>query len=235
MIMVIEDFFRHLWWEGPSYSPVVSLDNNAFPAFIEVDLRGDEIEVPFFLIRHVIRAKSQGYDKLAFNLVNGCDPEGRRTFHHKTISTILGKFASATRSPMRIAHVVTSKGIHYYGNQGIILDHEYDPLFVATVRMKLAADGGLRLSHPMCKLSYKVFENSQEIVEKTIIKQAIPFFATRQVEIELSPFCSQESVELAITSLDSMVVVPNRPTIASSAPDAINQTILINNLNCDTC
>lgn len=228
--MVIEDYFKYLWWEWDINPPNVSLDDNAFPAFLEIDLRGDELEVPFFLLRPALQAKAHGYDKLAFNLVNGSDREGRRTFHHKTISTILGKFVEASGGSMRIAHVVTSKNLHYYGNRGIILDQNYNPLFVATVKAKLAADGTPRLSHPMCKLSYKVFENSQEIVEKTIIKQAIPLFSTRKVDVDFSPFNSLESVELAITNLESMVVIPNRPTLTSSSVAAFNQTILI---NCD--
>lgn len=228
--MVIEEYFKRLWWERDINIPNVSLDDNAFPAFLEIDLRGDELEIPFFLLKPALQAKARGYDKLAFNLVNGSDREGRRTFHHKTVSTILKKFSDASGSSMRIAHVVTSKNLHYYGNWGIILDQNYSPLFVATVKVRLVTDGTPRLSHPMCKLSYKVFENSQEIVEKTIIKQAIPLFSTYRVDVCFGTFYSRGSVELAITNLESMVVIPNRPTLISSSVTAFNQTILI---NCD--
>lgn len=224
----IDRYFKDLWQQHDEpWSSNVSIDDNAFPAFLEVDLRGDEIEVPFFLLSPIIRVKFKGYDKLVYNLVNGYDNNNLRTFRHKTINTILGKFIEASESPIRIAHIVTSKNLHYYGNHGIILDQNYNPLFVATIMLKIG-NGTPKIYHPTCKLSYKVFENSQEIVEKTIIKQAIPMFSSCRANVDYSHYNYEENVELSITNLESMVIVPNRPTMVSASTNAFNSIILNN-------
>lgn len=225
----IEDYFNH-FWVAPSVgsAPQVPLDEGACPAFLEVDISGNRIEVPMVLSSHALFAKSQGYTKLVFNLVNGSDDMGRRTFHRKTINTILKQFSYAARGSMRMAHVITSKGLHYYGCRGMIFDGNYNPLLLATITVDFTASTEVLFSNPACKLSYKVFENAAEIVEKTIIKQAIPLYANNGVDIYCNGcyYGSSLPVKLSIESLDSMIVRPSVPTVSSVNMIDYNNTIV---------
>lgn len=226
---ILRSYFRDAWYVNRQRSqPSVSLDDGAFPAFLVWDIRGDIVEVPVVLLQHFLNAKPLGYSKIVFNLVNGPDTNGRRTFHQKAASTILGKFNEAGSSSMRIAHVVTTKGIHYYGGKGIILDGDYNLLMLTTVKAEFAADGSPRFSDPVCNLSYRVFENSGELVEKTIIKQAIPLYSMGNVDGAYDGQYFAGDAKISISNLDSFVIRPANPTLASSTPEVFNRVIAEN-------
>ena len=217
----IERFFKLLWYivDGEGYPiPQVSLEEGAFPAFLEVDISGNKFEVPIPLVPYVASAKRAGYTKLVYNLVNGADNIGRRTFHKKTINTILRQFDDASNSNMRLAHVITSKGLHYYGCRGMIFNGNYEPLMLGTLEVEYdAAHNIVNLSHPKCRLSYEVFEGASEIVEKTIIKQAIPYYANEGIDINYKReyFGNRVPVEIVIGHMGSMIVKPMVPTLST--------------------
>lgn len=217
----IEGFFKLLWYiaDREGYPiPQVSLEEGAFPAFLEVDISGNKFEVPTPLVPYVASAKRAGYTKLVYNLVNGADNIGRRTFHKKTINTILRQFDDASNSNMRLAHVITSKGLHYYGCRGMIFNGNYEPLMLGTLEVEYdAAHNTVNLSHPKCRLSYKVFEGASEIVEKTIIKQAIPCYANEGIDINYKReyFGNRVPVEIVIGHMGSMIVKPMVPTLST--------------------
>lgn len=215
----IEEFFKLLWCIDVEGYPIprVSLEEGAFPAFLEVDISGNKFEVPTPLVPYVASAKRAGYTKLVYNLVNGADNMGRRTFHKKTINTILRQFDDASNSNTRLAHVITSKGLHYYGCRGMIFNGSYGPLMLGTLEVEYDAHNIVNLSHPKCRLSYKVFESASEIVEKTIIKQAIPCYANGGVDIiyKREYFGNRVPVEIVIGHMDSMIVKPMVPTLST--------------------
>lgn len=216
----IEEFFKLLWRisDREGYPiPQVSLEEGAFPAFLEVDISGNKFEVPTPLVPYVASAKRAGYTKLVYNLVNGADDMGRRTFHKKTIHTILRQFNDASNSNMRLSHVITSKGLHYYGCRGMIFNGNYAPLMLGTLEVEYdAAHNTVNLLHPKCRLSYKVFEGASEIVEKTIIKQAIPCYANEYIDISYMGECfgNRVPVEIVIGYMGSMIVKPMVPTLS---------------------
>lgn len=217
----IEGFFKSLWYivDGEGYPiPQVSLEEGAFPAFLEVDISSNKFEVPTPLVSYVASAKRAGYTKLVYNLVNGADDIGIRTFHKKTINTILRQFDEASNSIMRLAHVITSKGLHYYGCRGMILNGNYELLMLGTLEVEYdAAHNTVNLSHPKCRLSYKVFEGTSNIVEKTIIKQAIPYYANEGIDIlyKREYFGNRVPVEIIIEHMGSMIVKPMVPTLST--------------------
>lgn len=218
----IEGFFKSLWFiiDIIGYpNPEVSLEEGAFPAFLEVDISGNKFEVPTPLVPYVASAKRAGYTKLVYNLINGADNIGRRTFHKKTINTILRQFDDASKSSnMRLAHIITSKGLHYYGCRGMIFNGNYEPLMLCTLEVEYdAVHNTVNLSHPKCRLSYKVFEDASNIVEKTIIKQAIPYYANEGIDIyyKRDYFGDKVPVEIVIEHMDSMIVKPMVPTLST--------------------
>ena len=109
----------------------------------------------------------------------------------------------------------------------MIFNGNYDPLMLATVEVDFyAAKTNLDfLSNPRLRLSYKTFENSSEIVEKTIINQAIPYFSRNNITIVYhnTQIGSTQPVEITIGHLESMIVKPMAPTI--STIDTFNNTI----------
>lgn len=230
----IESFFRGLWNIHLSYCassiPDVDLDNGVFPAFLEIDISGDEFEIPYFLKNVILEAKAGNCDSIVYNLIHGFTEENRRSVVRRTITTILRSFHKAGNRA-RIAKVVTTKGLVYYGRRGLILDENYNPLFVAMIKVK-KEDGIFKLSNPSCKISYRVFENSDNIVEKTIIKQAFPIYGEHPVDYYSdigSCYVSNSPVKISIEHLDHLVVKPNQPTIKDL--DNINNIL---NINYDT-
>ena len=217
----IERFFKFFWYvidrrDGPVRQG--SLEEGAFPAFLEVDISSNKFEVPTPLVSYVASAKRAGYTKLVYNLVNGADDIGRRTFHKKTINTILRQFDDASNSTMRLAHVITSKGLHYYGCRGMIFNGNYEPLMLCTLEVEYdAAHNTVNLLHPKCRLSYKVFESASNIIEKTIIKQVIPYYANEGIDIfyKREFLGNRVTFEIIIGHMGSMIVKPMVPTLST--------------------
>ena len=239
----MERYFSNLWMLDlrTISAPSVTMDEHSHPAFISCSLKNLE-DIPTMLIPYARKALAlngydfdslafnlaNGYDfdSLAFNLANGYDHEGRRTIHHKTVSTILRMFAYPADA--RIAHIVTSKEVHYYGCKGAIFDVDYNPLFISTVSVE-TENGHLRLSNPTCKISYRVFNNASELLEKTIIKQAIPLYSARKVYCGCDSMYSRDMwVRVVIDDLDYMVQRPVRPRIEEVTPKKINDIIANN-------
>ena len=225
----IDHYFEDLWEFSSRENhgvPRVQLTENAFPAFLEADISGDDVEVPMCLAPYFISKANMGYDRIVFSLVSGSDENGRRTFHHKTVNTILRKFLDATNHSMRLAHIVTSKGVHYYGCKGLILDADYNPLLVSTGRFKITDDNRLSITHPICRVSYRVFNSPGELLEKTIIKQAIPLYSRINVNCSLGTPYNVEGVEVIVGDWDYMVVRPAKPTLEKASPEGVNGMIL---------
>ena len=212
----ITDFFAESWeYCRQSPTPSVPLEEGAFPAMLDIDISSDTFEIPTVLYAHVAYAKQHGCDRLVFNLINGGDNLGRRTLHKKTVSTILRQFNDASRTSMRIAHIVTSKNIHYYGCKGMIFNGDYRPLMLATSQCTYNPVTELcSITDDKLRLDYKVFENATEIIEKTIIKQAIPYFSQ-----------GSRSIDIVISDLSNWVIKPNKPTMLTSLPGIFNDTI----------
>lgn len=228
----INSYFGSLWlFSGGDIVPTpnVQLTEDAFPAFLEVDISKGVNEIPTFLMPYYTDSIALGYKKILFNLANGGDENEIRTFRHKTISTILRKFYGATTNSIRIAHIITSKGIHYYGCKGLILDANRNPLLVSTVKCEYdATNRVLKVTNPVCRVSYRVFTNSSELVEKTIIKQGIPYYSQNTVNYGLNRTRNHEYVEVVIDDYDYMIIKPSKPSFQSIVPDNINKIILDN-------
>lgn len=229
----IERFFLGLW-DVSSLSthpaPAVTIEEQAYPAFMSCSTTQLE-DIPTMLVPYVLKtlALRGNFESIAFNLTCGYDSEGRRSLHHKTVSTILRRINSVSHCSERIAHIITSKGVHYYGGHGLILDADYNPLLISTASLRIQ-NGSYNLTDPVCKISYRVFNNASELLEKTIIKQAIPLYSNRRV------YCQKDNtsdnavwVKVIIDDLDYMVSKPVRPRIADVTPESINNIILRSN------
>jgi hypothetical protein len=227
----IETYFMNLWdfCDILPHQPLVNIDDDAFPAFIETPLQNN-IEVPMIFAPYftkIYRLHHNNYDKVAFNLVSGRDNIERRVVSHKTVSTILKSFYNASNTDVRLAHIVTDKGIHYYGCTGLILDANYNPLLIATGKFCVKENGTLTVREPLCRVSYRVFENSSELLEKTIIKWALPYYANTKVicSVRFGREISNEYVKVIIDNYDYMVTKPVKPSLIETSPTYVNSII----------
>lgn len=226
MSATLRYYFRNAW-NGDSRRdpPRVSLGDNTFPAFLTVQLQGNDIEVPVCAMQYFLKARNSGYDKLVFNLLHGPGGLGLRTFHHKTAGTIFKRFADASATTIRIAHVVTAKGTHYYGNRSIIMDENHDLLMMTTAKVHFDGNGSYELTDPICHLSYKVFEHSENMVEKTIIKYGIPAYSGEEVDIMWNGRLFFEKPRILIDHYDHLITKPAAPKISETSVEQFNETI----------
>lgn len=220
-------YFRNAW-NGDSRRDQsrVLLGDQTFPAFLTVQLQGNDIEVPVCAMQYFLKARNSGYDKLVFNLLHGPDAVGLRAFHHKTAGAIFRRFADASVTTIRIAHVVTAKGTHYYGNRSIIMDGNHDLLMMTTVMVHFEENGSYELTNPICHLSYKVFEHSENMVEKTIIKYGIPAYSGEAVNmIWNGRTFFFEKPRILIDHYDHLITKPVAPKISETSVEQFNKTI----------
>ena len=85
----IESYFANSWWIRNDTSELlkVSIEEGAFPAFLEVDISQDKSEVPTTLVEMAIWAKEHNYTKIVCNLLHAPDTLGVRTVQKKNIKT----------------------------------------------------------------------------------------------------------------------------------------------------
>ena len=216
-----------MWMPSSTPLPQVNLNDNAFPAFLESNITCGA-EVPTCIIPHCDALLRKGYTKVGYTLSSGSDYEGRRVTHHKTVSTILQRFLYAENHTMRIAHIITSKNVHYFGCRGIILDSHYNPLLISTAELNLDSSRRILLTNPKCKISYRIFDNPSELLEKTIIKQGIPFLSHNGVNVQYGSDYKITYVDIEIGDFDYMVRRPSKPTISQMSSGSISKTILEN-------
>lgn len=213
-------------WSFPSiHTPIVSLNDGVFPAFLSVNINRDPLEVPVCIIPALRQAKQKGCTKIIYPLINGSNYSHLRVTACTTSSTIFRTFWDASINGSRIAHVVTSKGISYYGGRSIILDSRYNLLMLTTLKAKFIEGNCVEFSDPIYYLSYKVFENSNELVEKNLIKVGIPMCSRG---VYYSSRADIDYPKVIVTNLDSFIVKPQRPNMANSTVEQFNKTIIDN-------
>ena len=92
---------------------------------------------------------------------------------------------SINRCPVnaRLCNIKTSKGLDYYGGQGLIFDENWAPLMICGFIIDIGKEGRtIFIKHPICYVSPSVFENN-DLLSKAIIKKIIPFISSRGISI----------------------------------------------------
>lgn len=92
---------------------------------------------------------------------------------------------SINRCPVRarLCNIKTSKGLDYYGGQGLIFDENWAPLMICGFIIDISKEGRtILIKHPICYVSPSVFENN-DLLSKAIIKKIIPFISSRGISI----------------------------------------------------
>lgn len=231
--MNTETFFKNFWGypSGPRYSNSVRLDKNAFSAYLEVDIDRDNIEIPTVVMPFYNDIIDNGYERIAYNLSSGYGRRREESFRQKTMTAILSRFADASGyERMRMAKVLTMKDVCYYGTNGIILDGDFNPLVIATVQLHKHDDGHVLFCNPKFLVSYRVFENSSELIEHAIIKQVIPMYHNDCVFLggQDPNDWHSELVDVVIDDFDYMVKKPSLTSMEKLSQESINRIIYDN-------
>lgn len=218
----------------------LSLDsNNVFNRSLIVEINSNSLEIPVIAKRHIERKISSACvcqnvsnGRVILPLYNNADDAMGRSFN-----SIIRQFFSRTGYDKRLKKITTSKGEVYYGGRGIIFDESYTPLLlcVAAGRIKYIASDKINISYHdlICYVSPKVFLNTNNIINRGIIKHLIPLYTTTRTS-----FCDFNStlsikdttVKVIVEDLDRFFIEPIRPFSVSNINDSLNEC-LINNMD----
>ena len=234
--MNAESFFRNFWEHIYAQRPrnSVELNQNAFSAYLEVDINPDNIEMPTVMLPYFRQVTENGCRRIVCNLSSGCGRHGEDSFRHKTSSAILSRFVDASGyNDMRMAKVITMKNVCYYGTKGLILDENFSPLVMGTLCMSSVENNEGRRFHlhsPKFLVSYKVFENASGLLESLILKQVIPMFHTREVPVAgISHYdWHNEFVDVIVDDFDYMVKRPELLSMDKLSQESFNKVIYDN-------
>ena len=112
------------------------------------------------------------------------------TFNAAGAETILKRFARQSTNYGRLLKATTPKGEVYYGNNGIILDKNFDPLFLSTRVISCVNANGITSSRRRITksdatiyLSPKVFTNDQGMLNKALAKKGIAFYLSQSISM----------------------------------------------------
>lgn len=218
----------------------LSLDsNNVFNRSLIVEINSNGLEIPVIAKSHIERKISSACvcqnvsnGRVILPLYNNADDAMGRSFN-----SIIRQFFSRTDYGKRLQKITTSKGEVYYGGRGIIFDESYTPLLlcVAAGRIKYIASDKINISYHdlICYVSPKVFLNTNNIINRGIIKHLIPLYTTTRTS-----FCDFNStfsikdttVKVIVEDLDRFFIEPIRPFSVSNINDSLNEC-LINNMD----
>lgn len=187
-----EEFLRPFTFssgfENPqSVNPDVGIgSNNLFNLFLRIDVSKSVVEVPTvarinteYILDNKIKYQSyKEFSDLVVPLFETDTPYTRRA-----ASAIFRVFRQAKFSD-RLLKVVTNKDEVYYGNKGLILDKDFNILFITILETSLDEEER-RVIHNKARVYIhpKVFGH-EGVLEKGIVKTLIPAFTTKGVLVK---------------------------------------------------
>lgn len=138
----------------------------------------------------------------------------------RTADSIIQSINRCPKS-LRLTNIKTSKGLDYYGGQGLIFDEHWNPLMLCGFLINIdRINRHIHVVNPICYVSPKVFENN-DILSKAIIKKVIPFISMRGVLVPgvlggntpcIYNSSSFTNIPVLVKSVDNYFSSPSRPT-----------------------
>lgn len=209
-------------WYNRVYSYPCYENNNVFSRFLEVVLSYDEecfipvlgisSTIPF--IHKWLNAESPAqFVKLSFPLYVGGTEE------RKTADSIIQSINRCPRN-LRLSNIKTSKGLDYYGGQGLILDEHWNPMMLCGFIIKIdRINRSIHIVRPICYISPNVFENN-DILSRAILKKVIPYMSIhginppifRSISYLNFSYDTFKNVLVTICPIDKYFVAPESPT-----------------------
>lgn len=211
----------------PSYQ-----NNTAFSGFLEVVLPcNGECFIPVLCLQDTIRYIQHWFGlthpmqsvKLSYPLYAG------RRGTKRTADSII---RSINRCPsnLRLTNIKTSKGLGYYGGNGIIFDEHWTPLMLCGFIINIdRTDRCITVVKPVCYVSPIVFEKN-DILSKAIVKKVIPYLSMNGIaapHVFESFNCLSfnydilRNVPITIKFLNDYFTFPAHPDVIESLDDSI--------------
>lgn len=198
-------------------------NNDVFQQFLVAHTDPDGGEIP--IIFNSLNRKCFEYKhKLMLPLfANGTEQVRIR----RLVATILNDF-SCTNYETRLQCIKTNKGDKYYGAPGLILNKDFNPLLVLTVKYKLTPNVFfLKDAECICHINRSIFANQSGLLEKTICKKIIPLYAeNNHIEVRMGNYYKNDCrTTIVIDNCDQFIERPIIPTPSNSGDDSINDFI----------
>lgn len=149
----------------------------AFSMMLKFDVNCKGCEIPTFALNRLDNFIPENTDEV----VTFVSPLNiAESFTHPSGAETILKFF--TRSNYgRLNKVTTSKGETYYGNGGLVLDKDFNPLLFSTAYVEY--DEGSRLFkriHYVIHISPLVFIDDKGIINKSLAKKGIAYYLTHK-------------------------------------------------------
>ena len=226
------------WYNHAQIAPNYQ-NNTVFSRFLEVVLPYDgECFIPVLGLSNTIGYIQRWFDrvhptqpvKLSYPLyVGGSDTK-------RTADSIIQSI-NMCPSNLRLTNVKTSKGLDYYGGQGLIFDEHWTPLMLCGFIINIdRTNRTIAVVRPVCYVSPIVFELN-DILSKAIVKKVIPYVSMHGVSVP-SIFRSSghltfssdrfRNVPVTIESINDYFISPVKPNIIDGLDDHIWDFLLEN-------
>lgn len=197
--------------------------------WLSTSLENPISEIPYFISSKIPLVLSQGYKSMVVPLVANTDLNTRRL--------VRGAFMDFTRITGRITGVHMSSGNTYYGVPGVIFNENMELLLMVTLTIKKAINSPqFSIERLNCRISPKVFEHQDRIIEKTIVKKIIPFCASysvarRDIYLYCNGYnCVGKTIQVIIDDCSNFVHTATVPKPSLLTEDKI-KSFLIENIN----
>lgn len=201
--------------------------NNVFSKSIIVDITKDDIEIPaitraFYesLFQYTLIHTNIKIEKIILPLYTNSRDRNLRTFNG-----IIKEAFCDTNINLRLRKIITSKNEIYYVGFGIILDENYNPLLMNSIRSRKVVtedDEGIKVPcmeyyRAICRVSPVVFTEPGKLINKGIIKKLIPLYTTTDTIFPSSNYNilsnpDSKKVEVIIDDFSKFFITPITPT-----------------------
>lgn len=218
-----------------SYEPIRNsactanvVNNTSFGKFCVIDLTKDTLEVPLF-IRGIVEynLRNDRRNELVVNLHPG------RTHYYSSTEPMLKALFNYSYLGEGLAKVTTNKGQTYYGDKGLILDSQYNPLFLVTAIYEKEEIPTSTLGYDITGINIYihplVFEETG-ILHKAIIKSILPFYLREPTYIKINSYGANRKLVTPKYLIENVspkfFVNPISPSVQTCSNEALNQTLI---------
>lgn len=202
----------------------------AFNAMLTVDISDDHtLEFPACL-SYYVKSHRECCSKLIYPLTSWPVATPRRA-----IRGILSDCMSRNCFYRGVHFGKTLSGDYYYGLPGIIFNADKDILMMTTLEVDITGSDTYLIKRAVCRVSPKVFESPNKLVEKSIIKKMIPFCSTKVIQEGdiisnplFSSYCNSivgTTFKVVIDDCSNYVARPMVPKPNGDFNDALNKVL----------
>lgn len=227
----VEQFAFDSFWDEKSCGTVDNLDfanlenGRVFSHLMSIDISKDSFEVPLFARSSVITAKRKGYTEVVIPMFNNTS---FGLIARKMAGVILHSFLD-TRFTKRLSGIKSASGHIYYGCPGLILDENFNPLLMLTMKVSYV-NGDVIADKCICRIPQSVLSRQDELIPKTIYKKIVPLYCTKplthvRLDGMLQSHLKGQHVEVILHSSPSIVLSPVLPTPESITDDVFNRIL----------